>query len=208
MSHETEPRDVAQAASRFSALSWLKTNRGVSAQIRVNRQDHALHILLKPTRKGERVPKNGLILVNKFSIVYLVDKEAQYNDIYPAISGQSCRTVQQQQSPPRSTVSITASLSKPIKRRQKNKSSAASNTQRNCSHKPSHATTMPKRKRGIETSLPARLEKFQEELSRALKAAKGFERQRLSKRQRDRKLPPEKRERVAREITVLKVFHT
>jgi hypothetical protein len=67
---------------------------------------------------------------------------------------------------------------------------------------------MPKRKRGIETSLPARLEKFQEELSRALKAAKGFERQRLSKRQRDRKLPPEKRERVAREITVLKVFHT
>lgn len=64
---------------------------------------------------------------------------------------------------------------------------------------------MPKRKRGIETSLPERLDKFQEELARALKAAKGYERQRLSKRQRDRKLSQDKRDRVEREITVLKV---
>jgi len=61
---------------------------------------------------------------------------------------------------------------------------------------------MPKRKRG-EASLEEKLAKWQKELVRALKLAKGFERQRLSKRLRDADL--EKKARLEREVLVLKV---
>lgn len=64
---------------------------------------------------------------------------------------------------------------------------------------------VPKRKREREPSLKQRIEKLQEEVFRALKAAKGFERQRLSKRQRDADVAPEKQQRLEREIAVLKV---
>ncbi|TGJ81511.1 hypothetical protein E0Z10_g7254 [Xylaria hypoxylon] len=60
---------------------------------------------------------------------------------------------------------------------------------------------MPKRKRG-EPSLEENLAKWKKELVRGLKAAKGFERQRLSKRLRE--ADPEKTARLEREILVLK----
>ncbi|KAI3320333.1 Bud-site selection protein [Xylariaceae sp. AK1471] len=60
---------------------------------------------------------------------------------------------------------------------------------------------MPKRKRG-EPSLEDNLAKWRKELVRGLKVAKGFERQRLSKRLRD--ADPEKTARLEREILVLK----
>lgn len=60
----------------------------------------------------------------------------------------------------------------------------------------------PKRKRG-EPSLDDNLVKWRKELVRALKTAKGFERQRLSKRFRD--ADPEKTARLEREVLVLKV---
>ncbi|KAJ8113205.1 hypothetical protein ONZ43_g5204 [Nemania bipapillata] len=60
---------------------------------------------------------------------------------------------------------------------------------------------MPKRKRG-EASLEENLAKWQKELARCLKTAKGFERQRLSKRFRE--ADAEKTARLEREILVLK----
>ncbi|RTE73173.1 hypothetical protein BHE90_012410 [Fusarium euwallaceae] len=62
---------------------------------------------------------------------------------------------------------------------------------------------MPKRKRG-ELSLEDNLEKHSNEVFRALKSAKGFERQRLSKRLREDGIGPDKKERLEREVTVLK----
>ncbi|KAJ4424946.1 hypothetical protein N0V82_000450 [Gnomoniopsis sp. IMI 355080] len=62
---------------------------------------------------------------------------------------------------------------------------------------------MPKRKRE-EDVLEERLVHHHQELSRTLKAAKGFERQRMAKRQRDPKSTPEKRARIEKEIVVLK----
>ncbi len=64
---------------------------------------------------------------------------------------------------------------------------------------------MPKRKRDNDTSLLSVLEKHQNEVSRALKASKGFERQRLSKRLREDGLQADRRERLEREVTALKV---
>lgn len=61
---------------------------------------------------------------------------------------------------------------------------------------------MAKRKRG-EPTLDENLAKWRKELVRALKLAKGFERQRLSKRLRD--ADAEKKARLEREILVLKV---
>ncbi|KAG6255669.1 hypothetical protein E4U23_003654 [Claviceps purpurea] len=63
---------------------------------------------------------------------------------------------------------------------------------------------MPKRKRGAESSLTDILVKFEDEVFRALKASKGFERQRLSKRIRDQATTPDKAQRLEREISVLK----
>ncbi|ODA82190.1 hypothetical protein RJ55_00696 [Drechmeria coniospora] len=63
---------------------------------------------------------------------------------------------------------------------------------------------MPKRKRAAEPTLHSVLEKHQDEIFRALKAAKGFERQRLSKRLREDGASGDKKERLEREITVLK----
>ncbi|CAN8098423.1 unnamed protein product [Discula destructiva] len=60
---------------------------------------------------------------------------------------------------------------------------------------------MPKRKRDV---LEDRLAHHHQELSRMLKTAKGFERQRMAKRQRDPKSTPEKRARIEKEIFVLK----
>jgi hypothetical protein len=61
---------------------------------------------------------------------------------------------------------------------------------------------MVKRKRD-EPKLGESLEKWEKSLMRGLKAAKGFERQRLSKRIRD--ADPEKVARLEKEIAVLKV---
>ncbi|KAI1326609.1 Bud-site selection protein, partial [Xylariaceae sp. FL0255] len=63
---------------------------------------------------------------------------------------------------------------------------------------------MPKRKRN-EPSLDERLDKWKKELARGLKLAKGFERQRMSKRIRD--ADQAKKERLEREILVLKCLH-
>lgn len=65
---------------------------------------------------------------------------------------------------------------------------------------------MSKRKRSGEPSLQELLNKHSDDISRALKAAKGFERQRLSKRVRENGITPDKKERLDREITVLKVI--
>ncbi|ROT42503.1 Bud-site selection protein [Sodiomyces alkalinus F11] len=63
---------------------------------------------------------------------------------------------------------------------------------------------MGKRKRPSETELEQKLSEYQQELFRAIKAAKGLERQRLGKRlQRDKK-NPEKIQRLQREVVVLK----
>jgi hypothetical protein len=69
---------------------------------------------------------------------------------------------------------------------------------------PRHTATdkMPKRKRD---DLQEKLEHHSTALFRALKAAKGFERQRMAKRQRDPKSTREKRARIEKEIEVLKV---
>lgn len=71
--------------------------------------------------------------------------------------------------------------------------------------KAKNRTTMPKRKRNSEPSLYDKLTKHLDEVSRALKAAKGFERQRLSKRTHEAGATAEKKERLEREISVLKV---
>ncbi|KAG6031993.1 hypothetical protein E4U41_007354 [Claviceps citrina] len=63
---------------------------------------------------------------------------------------------------------------------------------------------MPKRKRGDGSSLIDVLGKCQDEVFRALKVSKGFERQRLSKRLRDHGITPDKTQRLEREIAVLK----
>ncbi|KAI5922470.1 Bud-site selection protein [Camillea tinctor] len=60
---------------------------------------------------------------------------------------------------------------------------------------------MPKRKRG-EPSLDEKLAQWRKELVRGLKTAKGFERQRLSKRIRE--ADEEKKARLEREVAVLK----
>ncbi|KAI0903002.1 Bud-site selection protein [Ustulina deusta] len=60
---------------------------------------------------------------------------------------------------------------------------------------------MPKRKRG-EPSLEENIAKWQKELARGMKLAKGFERQRLSKRLRE--ADPAKTARLEREVLVLK----
>ncbi|KAF5021450.1 hypothetical protein F66182_6514 [Fusarium sp. NRRL 66182] len=62
---------------------------------------------------------------------------------------------------------------------------------------------MPKRKRG-EPNLGEKLEKHCNDVSKALKAAKGLERQRLSKRLHEDGAGPDKKERLEREVTVLK----
>ena len=62
---------------------------------------------------------------------------------------------------------------------------------------------MPKRKRE-DPSIDALFVRSRTDLFHALKAAKGFERQRQSKRLGDRKLAPEKRGRIENEIVVLK----
>ncbi|KAB5583059.1 Bud-site selection protein [Coniochaeta sp. 2T2.1] len=63
---------------------------------------------------------------------------------------------------------------------------------------------MPKRKRTIEETVEEQLQKFGQELHHALKLAKGFERQRQAKRLKDPKAPAEKKERMQKEIFVLK----
>lgn len=63
---------------------------------------------------------------------------------------------------------------------------------------------MPKRKRNAEPTLHEKLEKLEVDISRALKAAKGLERQRLSKRQNEKDVPADKAQRLEREIAVLK----
>jgi hypothetical protein len=61
---------------------------------------------------------------------------------------------------------------------------------------------MPKRKR--DESIDALFFRLRTDLFHALKTAKGFERQRQSKRLRDTKLTPDKRARIENEIVVLK----
>jgi hypothetical protein len=63
---------------------------------------------------------------------------------------------------------------------------------------------MPKRKRSTASTLEEELGKNKAALFRALKAAKGFERQRQSKRIHDGKSGQEKIERLQREVAVLK----
>lgn len=65
--------------------------------------------------------------------------------------------------------------------------------------------TMPKRKRSGETDLQELLAKSQVAVQQALKEAKGHERQRLTKRLRDARTTPDKKERLDREVLVLKV---
>lgn len=64
---------------------------------------------------------------------------------------------------------------------------------------------MPKRKRSAEPSLQAVLEEHQVHVFRALKASKGHERQRLSKRLHEAGLPADKQARLEREVVALKV---
>ena len=64
---------------------------------------------------------------------------------------------------------------------------------------------MVKRKRSVEETVQEQLQKFGQELHHALKLAKGFERQRQAKRLKDPKAPAEKKERLQKEIFVLKV---
>ncbi|KHO01661.1 Bud-site selection protein, BUD22 [Metarhizium album ARSEF 1941] len=63
---------------------------------------------------------------------------------------------------------------------------------------------MPKRKRNGQSSLHDVFSKYCDEVFRALKTSKGFERQRLSKRLRDPGITPDKIHRLEREIAVLK----
>lgn len=62
---------------------------------------------------------------------------------------------------------------------------------------------MPKRKR--EDDVGDVFFRFRNELHHALKVAKGFERQRQSKRLRDPEVPAEKKARIEKEVAVLKV---
>ncbi|KAI1086982.1 Bud-site selection protein [Rostrohypoxylon terebratum] len=65
---------------------------------------------------------------------------------------------------------------------------------------------MPKRKRNHEPSLSEKLTQWHKELARGMKTAKGFERQRLSKRIREAQAQgaPDKVARLEREVAVLK----
>ncbi|KAI1777362.1 Bud-site selection protein [Hypoxylon cercidicola] len=63
---------------------------------------------------------------------------------------------------------------------------------------------MPKRKRSYEPSLQEKLTQWHKELARGMKTAKGFERQRLSKRIREAQADPAKVARLERDIAVLK----
>lgn len=63
---------------------------------------------------------------------------------------------------------------------------------------------MPKRKRSSEFEVGSKLEELEQELFRALKTAKGFERQRLSKRVHSEQAQ-DKIKRLELEIAVLKV---
>ncbi|OAA70553.1 Bud-site selection protein, BUD22 [Cordyceps fumosorosea ARSEF 2679] len=63
---------------------------------------------------------------------------------------------------------------------------------------------MAKRKREDEPLSMRQLQKFQDELARALKAAKGHERQRMAKKQRTIGGDPEQKQKLEREINVLK----
>jgi len=63
---------------------------------------------------------------------------------------------------------------------------------------------MPKRKRSDEEDVEKLFFKCREELHHALKVAKGYERQRQSKRLRDARSAPEKKDRVQKEVAVLK----
>ncbi|KAI6262553.1 hypothetical protein MCOR27_009569 [Pyricularia oryzae] len=65
---------------------------------------------------------------------------------------------------------------------------------------------MPKRKRAEEEGFDKSFERFNKELFRALKVAKGFERQRLAKRVKDVKLPQDKIQRLEQEVEVLKAL--
>jgi len=65
---------------------------------------------------------------------------------------------------------------------------------------------MPKRKRTVEETVEKQLSKFHQELHHALKLAKGFERQRQAKRLKDPKATPDKKERIQKEVVVLKVL--
>lgn len=62
---------------------------------------------------------------------------------------------------------------------------------------------MPKRKRSTEEAVADQLDKSRADIARSLKAAKGFERQRLAKRVADS--APDKVKRLQQEILVLKV---
>lgn len=64
---------------------------------------------------------------------------------------------------------------------------------------------MVKRKRSREDDVEQKLADYRKEIFRALKGAKGLERQRYSKRLRDDKATPDKVKRLEREILVLKV---
>lgn len=64
---------------------------------------------------------------------------------------------------------------------------------------------MGKRKRSSGESLEERLEQYKTDLFRALKKVKGFERQRLSKRIREKGISQERKEKFDLEIAVLKV---
>ncbi|AEO64361.1 uncharacterized protein THITE_2110443, partial [Thermothielavioides terrestris NRRL 8126] len=63
---------------------------------------------------------------------------------------------------------------------------------------------MPKRKRDDDVSVDALFSRFRTDLFHALKTAKGFTRQRQSKRLRDSKSTPDKKARIEKEIAVLK----
>jgi hypothetical protein len=63
---------------------------------------------------------------------------------------------------------------------------------------------MPKRKRDEDASVDALFFRFRNDLFHALKIAKAFERQRQAKRLKDPKSTPERKERVEKEIVVLK----
>ncbi|KAI0178653.1 Bud-site selection protein [Hypoxylon sp. FL1284] len=63
---------------------------------------------------------------------------------------------------------------------------------------------MPKRKRNHEPSLEEKLTQWHKELARGMKTAKGFERQRLSKRIREAQTDAAKVARLEREVAVLK----
>lgn len=65
---------------------------------------------------------------------------------------------------------------------------------------------MPKRKRSADESVQGRFATYRQDLFKALKAAKGLERQRQTKRLRDTKgAAPEKTQRLQKEVIVLKV---